>query len=203
MERVHSYKYLGIWLTSTLCKSMKYAKKLGNKWVFFIGSFIPLQILQHSCNCTWPTTVHIWSTQHLYGLPTNKDLSTPLRECKNLHLRCAPNTGALIMSLCCNYANCPTLASRRHYLKLCVLYQVVNGHLDFPMAPVVPWNLPRSLRNTRTLALERPVTRTNAYQSSFFPHTITLWNSLPLSAQNCQTLHSFKQTVLRHTYTYT
>ena len=61
----------------------------------------------------------------------------------------------------------PTLASRRHYLKLCVLYQVVNGHLHFPMAPVVPRNLPRSLRNTSTLALERPVTCTNAYQSSF------------------------------------
>ena len=28
MERVHSYKYLGVWLTSTLnCKSAKYAKK--------------------------------------------------------------------------------------------------------------------------------------------------------------------------------
>ena len=92
-----------------LCKSTKYAKKLGNKWVFFTGSFIPLQILQHSCNCTWPTSVHIWSKQHLYGIPTNKDLSTPLRECRNLHLRCGLNTGALIMSLCCNYANCPPL----------------------------------------------------------------------------------------------
>jgi len=41
--------------------------------------------------------------------------------------------------------------------------------------------------------------QTNAHQSSFFPHTIALWNSLPPSAQNCQSLHSFKQTVLRHT----
>ena len=78
--------------------------------------------------------------------------------------------------------NLPTLASRRHYLKLCLLNQVVNGHIHFPMAPVAPQNLSRPLRNTRTLALERPVTRTNAHQSSFFPHTITLWNSLPPSA---------------------
>ena len=95
--------------------------------------------------------------------------------------------------------NLPTLASRRHYLKLRLLYQVVNGHLNFPTAPVVPRNLSRSLRNTSTLAFERPVTRTNAHQSSFFPHTIALWNSLPPSAQNCQSLRSFKQTVLRHT----
>ena len=79
------------------------------------------------------------------------------------------------------------------------LYQVINGHLNFPTAPIVPRNLSRSLRNTSTLALERPVTRTNAHQSSFFPHTIALWNSLPPPAQNCQSLHSFKQTVLRHT----
>ena len=57
MEKVHSYKYLGVWLTST--KSLKYAKKLGNKWVFYSKSSIHLQILQHSCNCTWLTSVHI------------------------------------------------------------------------------------------------------------------------------------------------
>ena len=59
-----------------------------------------------------------------------------------------------LLQLC----NLPTLASRRHYLKLCLLYQVVNGHIHFPKAPVAPRNLSRSLRNTTTLALERPVT---------------------------------------------
>ena len=43
----------------------------------------------------------------------------------------------------------------------------------------------RVATNTSTLALERPVTRRNAYQSTFSPHTITLWNSLSPSAQNC------------------
>ena len=61
------------------------------------------------------------------------------------------------------------------------------------------WTLDRLLRNSSTLALERPVTRSNAYQSSFFPDTIALWNSLPSSVQNCQSLDSFKQTVLCHT----
>ena len=96
--------------------------------------------------------------------------------------------------------NLPTLASRRHYLKLGLLYQIVNGHLNFPVAPIVPRNLSRCLRNTSTLALERPVTHTNAYQSSFFPHTIALWNSLPPSAQNCRSFHSFKQSVFCHTF---
>ena len=34
--------------------------------------------------------------------------------------------------------NLPTLASRRHYLKLCLLYQVVNEHINFPLSPIVP-----------------------------------------------------------------
>ena len=93
----------------------------------------------------------------------------------------------------------PTLASRRHYLKLCVLYQVVNGHLDFPMAPVVPQNLPRSFRNTSTLALERPVTRTNAYISVFiFPtynHPVEqptfICTELPDIATDCITSHFY------------
>ena len=86
-----SYKYLGVYLTSILNLSMQVTavckKKQGNKWVFYTESSNPLEILHHSCNCTWLTSVHIWSMQHLYGILTNRDLSTPLRECRNLHLR--------------------------------------------------------------------------------------------------------------------
>ena len=88
--------------------------------------------------------------------------------------------------------NLPTHASRRHYLKLCLLYQIVNGNLNSPMAPIVPRNLSRSLRNTCTLDLERPVTRTNAHWSSFSPHTIALWNAylhLLRTASHCVLLN--------------
>ena len=58
---------------------------------------------------------------------------------------------------------------------MCLLYQTVNGYLNLPTAPIVPGNLCRSLRNTNTLALERPITltRMNTYQfpykTAFFP----------------------------------
>ena len=179
---------------------MKYVKKQGNKWVFYTENSIHLQILHHSCNCIWPTSDHIWNTLYLYGTPINGDLSAPWRECRSLHLRCALKAGVLDMSLCFSHATClATLACRRRYLKLCLLYKVVNGQLTFPVVPIVPRSQARLLRNSSTLALERPVTRSNAYQSSFFPDTIALWNSLPSSVQNCQSLDSFKQTVLCHT----
>ena len=89
LERVHSYRYLGVWLTPGLCKSVKYVKKQGNKWVFYTENSIHLQILHHSCNCIWPTSDHIWNTLYLYGTPINGDLSAPWRECRSSHLRCA------------------------------------------------------------------------------------------------------------------
>jgi len=50
IERVHSYKYFGVWLLQSsigLYKSAKYAKKQGSK-----------ATLYHSYSCTWLTSVH-------------------------------------------------------------------------------------------------------------------------------------------------
>ena len=71
-------------------------------------------------------------------------------------------------------SNLPTLASRRRYLKLCFLYQVIEGQFDFPGAPVVWRNLPLNLRNNSTFLLLRPVTHSSMLISSpFFPTLLT------------------------------
>ena len=76
----------------------------------------------------------------------------------------------------------PTLVSRRHYLKLSFLYQVINGSFTFPNAPLERRSISSNLRSTASsLLLQRPRTHTNAYQYSFFPHAIALWNNLPPS----------------------
>ena len=52
--------------------------------------------------------------------------------------------------------NLPTLACRRRYLKLCLLYKVVNGQLTFPVVPIVPRSQARlRVRNTSTLAKDQ------------------------------------------------
>ena len=97
-------------------------------------------------------------------------------------------------------SNLPTLASRRRYLKLCFLYQVIQGQFDFPGAPVVWRSLSLNLRNNSTFLLLRPVTHSNAHQFSFFPHTIDLWNSLPPPVHSCGSLYSFKRSLLQIMY---
>ena len=67
-----------------------------------------------------------------------------------------------------NSCKLPTLVSRRHYLKLSLLYQVINGSFTFPNAPLERHSISSNLRSTASsLLLQRPRTPTNAYQYSF------------------------------------
>ena len=54
--------------------------------------------------------------------------------------------------------------------------------------------------NTGTLALERPCSNMHKC-SSIILYAIILWNSLATSV--CQSLHSFKEIVMSHTYYFT
>ena len=203
LERVHSYRYLGVWLTSSLnwskqvsevCKKAR--QQVGilyRKFYPFANSSSLLQLYLAYIRPHLEYATPVWD-------PHQRGLISSLERVQKFALKvCTKNWSSGYESLL-QSCNLPTLASRRCYLKLCLLYKVVNGQLTFPVAPIVLRSQARLLRNTSTLALERPVTRSNAYQSSFFPRTIALWNSLPPSVQNCQSLHSFKQTVLCHTF---
>ena len=95
-------------------------------------------------------------------------------------------------------ANLQPLAKRRKFLKVCYLYQVMNGTSSFPNAPIERCNMDPRLRNSESQQLCQPFARTNAYQHSFFPHVITIWNSLPAPVHRCSSLPVFK----RHVMTY-
>ena len=88
--------------------------------------------------------------------------------------------------------NLPILESRKLYLKLCYLYQVINGNFVFPNAPLVRRTLPPGLRNAGSIQFQRPICNTNAHLFSFFPHAISKWNSLSKEAQSKDTLPSFR-----------
>ena len=85
----------------------------------------------------------------------------------------------------------PTLAGRRKQLKLCSLFQMMNGQISFPSAPHVR-RPALNLRNSNPHHLVQPAVHSNAHQFSFFPHAISLWNQLPNSVYDFETLLSFK-----------
>ena len=151
MERVHSYKYLGVWLTSTLNWSMQVNKEC-KKARQQVG--ILYRKFHSSANTSTLLQLYLaYIRPHLEYLapvwdPHQQRLIKSLERVQKFALKVCTKHWSSDYEFLLQLCKLPTLASRRHYLKLCVLYQVVNGHLDFPMAPVVPRNLPRSLRNT-------------------------------------------------------
>ena len=75
--------------------------------------------------------------------------------------------------------NLPTLAARRKRMKLCIMYKIVNGLVDFPNAPVALRDNPFELRNIHAHTLTRLSVKTNSFMYSFFPSVLNDWNSLP------------------------
>lgn len=75
--------------------------------------------------------------------------------------------------------NIPTLQSRRKFLRLKFLYQLLNRKLALDPDPFLAPIRTRQTRHSHALALTPYFARTNLFKFSFFPHTIEEWKSLP------------------------
>ena len=88
--------------------------------------------------------------------------------------------------------NLPTLQSRRHIMKLCVVYAILNDSMYFPSGIFVYRNSSISTRTNTPLCLQPVHCSTNYFMFSFVPHSILLWNSLPPCISGSASLLSFK-----------
>ena len=201
MDMVSEYKYLGVLLTSSLdwskhitriCKNAR--QQVGILYRKFYG------------HCNSSTLKQLYLTYvhpHLeYAAPVwdphQQGLINALESVQKFALKlCTKNWNASYDETLSN-CNLPTLAHRRRLLKLSFLFQVVHGNFVFPDAPIERRSpLPFNLRTFSTTSLYRPAARTTAYQFSFFPLTISLWNTLPSSVHVCNSLNSFKRKISR------
>ena len=92
-------------------------------------------------------------------------------------------------------ANLSTLASRRKQAKLCHLFKILHGLTDCRCAPINYKRPKYSTRQVSNLSLQDLPGNTYQFLSSFYPHSISLWNSLPPSNQTLTTLYSFKRSL--------
>ena len=85
------------------------------------------------------------------------------------------------------------LQYRREKCKIVMMYQIVNNLIDIPAEKYLIHS-GTSIRGykARFLVLYCSV---SAYKSSFFPSTIRLWNSLPVSKVTAPSHDSFKSCV--------
>ena len=82
------------------------------------------------------------------------------------------------------------LQRRREQCKTIMVYRIVNDLIDIPAENYLTHSgTTTRCHGTRFLV---PYCSLNAYKSSFFPSTIRLWNSLPVSAVTAPSLDAFK-----------
>ena len=82
------------------------------------------------------------------------------------------------------------LQHRREQRKTIMMYRIVNDLIDIPAENYLTHSGTTTKgHGTRFLV---PYCSVNAYKSSFFPSTIRLWNSLPVSAVTAPSLDAFK-----------
>jgi hypothetical protein len=90
-----------------------------------------------------------------------------------------------------------TLQSRRANAQTTIMYRIMYNLVDIP----AEHHLNRTSLRTRGYSLQFlvPHTRTTVYRTSFFPQAICLWNQLPGSVVEVDTLDSFKAQLFRAT----
>ena len=200
MEMVSSYKYLGVWLTSSLDWS-KQVTSVCKKARQHVG-ILYRKFYGHSNSFTLQKLYLSYVRPHLeYAAPVwdphQHGQIDSLEKVQKFALKMCIGNWNMGYDDMVNSCSLPTLDHRRRVLKLSFMYQVVHGNFLFPDAPLERHITPFNLRNVNALTLCRPATHTNAYKFSFFPHTIALWNSLPPALYSCDTLCSFKHAVSR------
>ncbi|KAI8513366.1 hypothetical protein Bbelb_100050 [Branchiostoma belcheri] len=85
-----------------------------------------------------------------------------------------------------------TLAARRDYQRLVIMYKLMSGSVPQHLHPLIPTTRQAQsqlqLRLRNSVHLHIPRCRTNIYKNSFIPYTSRLWNSLPRHITDSPTL---------------
>ena len=93
---------------------------------------------------------------------------------------------------CCQV---PSLSDRRRIAKMCHLYKIIYGIADCEMAPITHRALNYSSHRSNSVQIQNLFAQTSQFQFSFYPHSISLWNNLPLNSDPLLSLSFFKRSL--------
>ena len=199
MERVSSYKYLGITITEDLSWSThineisrKSRKQIGMLYRQFCAWSTPEALLQLYTSTVRP---HLEYASQVWNPHLTKHVNQ-LEQVQKFALKMCLKQWNLSYPDLLQLSSLSNLAAQREHLNLCYFYKIVNGLFEFPNCPLTLRSLNYPHRDGRSNLYVQPQASSNAHHCSFFPATISLWNSLPSSIATASTLKSFKSQLL-------
>lgn len=199
LSRVNSVKYLGIHLTT----DMLWATHITNICAK-TRKLIGLMYRQfHLCK---PETALLLYKTFIRPHMEYASIMWDPHQCKDIQM--LENTQKFALRVCyrdwsshyvelLDRASLPSLANRRRQAKLCHLFKIIHGLTDCQCAPIAYRQPLYNTRQVSSFSLKDLHANSSQFLYSFYPHSISLWNSLPPNHQILSTLHSFKQSLLQ------
>ena len=197
IERVYSYKYLGILITSNLSWTphirsicTKTRKLIGILFRHFYHHSPPNALLKLYKSLILP---HFLYCSSVWDPPKSSVNSNSLERVQHFGLRMCTRSWKADYPSILSSTNLPSLSSSRSRSKLLLLYKILHGYLFFPPNILVYSPHPlRSSRHYHPCNLVVPYSRTSSSLHSFIPSACSLWNSLPPIIKSSSTISSFK-----------
>ena len=198
IDRVHSAKFLGVWLTDKLSWNL-HVDTICKKSRKIIG-FIHRSFQSAPSNIRRILYLALVRPILEYGSatfhPLNSTLTKRLEGTQRFACRVILQSWNLSHEDLLQDSNLPPLNKRRDIASLCHLYKIFSNLCSSPN-PFRPHPKP-DLRNLNSRAVSIPFHRLTLTQRSFYPYSSSLWNSLPEVIVNAITLQSFKSAVQAH-----
>ena len=203
LDRVSQYKYLGVVLTDNLTWSA-HISEITNKARKIIGliyrQFYSMSSTQSLLKLyTSLVRPHLEYASQVWDPFLIKDIQK-LESAQGFALKMCCKSWGSSYSENLQQSLLPKLSCRRKYLSLSYFYNLVNGHFEFPDIPATLRQPTYSTRSSHASIYVQPFAHSNSFLYSFFPKTISLWNSLPSNVMASSSISSFKRNLCSHLF---
>ena len=195
LQQVNTAKYLGVLLTSDLSWN-EHITRVCSKTRKLIGLFYrrfhhcsPELLLRLYKFFICP---HLEYASQVWDPRLAKDTDL-LEKTQKFGLRVCCKDWSASYSDLLDLCQVSSLSSRRRAAKLCLLYKVIYRLVDCENAPVAHRALQYSCRRSNPLQIQTLFAHLSQYQFSFYPHSISLWNSLSLNNESLSSFATFKR----------
>ena len=183
IDRVSSYHYLGILLSSSLswaphiaATCSKARKVLGLMFRHFCRNSSASTLIRLYKTLVRPILEYcsvIWD-------PSSPSLSHSLEAVQHFAIKLASRFRPSLVASIYSDFKISSLATHRHHAKLIFLFKLLHDHLFFPFQITQPLHPPPyPLRSFHPKNLICPHAKKSSFKKYFIPSTIYLWNSLP------------------------